>query len=370
MAFTSVECISCAASRFPARRAQSQNAQQRKSSPDDQSQDDANARESKQRVAPGERGESQTQAQIPPADQFDVDGFATLGHVVTIVSVFPTGETLPSARGNVILNVSAPTSRTASAALLLAGLCLAQQGPLRFEIASVKPSAEGCPPSCGLIRSTVGSAGYHAEGATLRSLMTVAYGVTDRQISGSPRWMETDRFDIEAKAARPQTVDELHAMLAHLLEDRFHLQVRRETRQESVWNLAVAEGGPRMPLHDPNDKDYPPMAVQWLPDQDGSVCASVGSPNESMEYFALSLSRNMNATVIDRTGLPGRYDVKLRYAPDGSHPRRADGTPLPFSSDCADIFAAIPRQLGLKLATAKGPVEYLVVEHVEPLTQN
>ena len=242
--------------------------------------------------------------------------------------------------------------------------------PLTFEVASVRVTKAGCPPACGLIRSTVGSGGYHADGATLRSLMTVAYSVTDRQISGGPRWMETERFDIEAKADRPRTIDELHTMLAHLLEDRFHLEVRRERRQESVWSLIVAQGGSKMPVHDPNDKDYPPMAMQWLSDNDGSVCASVQGPNETMEYLAFSLSRSMNTTVIDQTGLPARYDVNLRYMPDGVHPRHADGSPVPFSPDCSDVFAALPRQLGLKLVAAKGPVEYLVVDHVEQLTEN
>jgi uncharacterized protein (TIGR03435 family) len=182
--------------------------------------------------------------------------------------------------------------------------------------------------------------------------------------------MEKERFDIEAKADRTRTIDELHTMLAHLLEERFQLQVRRETRQESVWNLTIAEGGSKMPPHDPNDKSYPPIILGWLSDHDGSVCASARGPNETMEYFALSLSRNMKTTVIDQTALHGRYDVNLRYMPDGAHPIHADGTAVPFSSDCTDIFAALPRQLGLKLVAGKGPVEYLVVEHVELPAEN
>jgi uncharacterized protein (TIGR03435 family) len=69
--------------------------------------------------------------------------------------------------------------------------------------------------------------------------------------------MTTERFNVEAKAARPHTVDDLHTMLAHLLEERFHLKVRHEMRQESVWNLVVANGGSKMPVYDPADKDYP-----------------------------------------------------------------------------------------------------------------
>jgi uncharacterized protein (TIGR03435 family) len=241
--------------------------------------------------------------------------------------------------------------------------------PLTFEVASVKPSV-GCPPACGLIRSTVGSQGYHVEGAFLKVIMTVAYSVTDRQISGGPSWITTERFDIEAKSARPRTVDELHIMLAHLLEERFDLEVRHETRQESGWNLVVASGGSKMPVHNPEDKDYPPMGPQFVADKDGAVCATLQGRNQTMKYLAFVLSRSMDRGVIDETGLPARYDVNLRYMPDGVHPRRPDGAEVPFSSDCSDIFSALPKQLGLKLEAAKIPVEFLVVEHVQKPTEN
>jgi uncharacterized protein (TIGR03435 family) len=77
-----------------------------------------------------------------------------------------------------------------------------------------------------------------------RLIMTVAYQVTDRQISRGPSWIDSDRFNITAKAAHPRTSDELHTMLAHLLQERFRLKVRRETRQEPVWNLAVDNDTP------------------------------------------------------------------------------------------------------------------------------
>ena len=241
--------------------------------------------------------------------------------------------------------------------------------PLVFEVASVKPTTASCPPACGLIRSTVGSQGYHIEGAFLRSIMTIAYSVTDRQISGGPAWTATERFDIEAKGARPRTVDELHIMLAHLLEGRFSLKVRHEMRQEPVWNLVLA-GASKMPVHDPEDKDYPPMGPQYMGEKDGTVCAHLDGNNETMKYLAFILSRNMDRFVIDQTGLPARYDVHLRYMPDGVQPRRPDGAPVPFSADCADLFTALPRQLGLKLEAAKGPVEFLAIEHVEKPTEN
>jgi len=247
----------------------------------------------------------------------------------------------------------------------------AEKDPLTFEVASVKPSAAACPPACGLIRPTVGSQGYHAEGATLRSLMTVAYSVTDRQISGGPTWIDTDRFDIEAKAARPRNTDDLHAMLQHLLEERFNLKLRHEMREESALALVVAKAGAKMPVHDPDDEDYAPMGIQPVRGTDGGVCfATIPGRNVTMKYFAFMLSRIMDRNVVDNTGLPARYDVNLQFVPDGVHPNGPDGQPLPISSDCSDVFYALPKQLGLQLETAKAPVEYLVVEHVEKPAAN
>jgi uncharacterized protein (TIGR03435 family) len=200
--------------------------------------------------------------------------------------------------------------------------------------------------------------------------MTVAYTVTDRQISGGPSWMSTDRFDIEAKAERPRTSDELHVMLQHLLEERFNLKLRRETRAQPVWALAVAKGGSKMPVHDPEDKDHPPMGLQMIRGSDGSMCPGLRGQNATMNYFAFTLSRSMDRSVIDKTGLPGRYDVNLQFMPDGLQLKGPDGGGPAIGPDCSDIFTALPKQLGLKLESAKGPVEFLVAEHAEKPGEN
>lgn len=244
-----------------------------------------------------------------------------------------------------------------------------KKDPLIFEVASVKPST-GCPPKCGLVRPTVGNQGYHAEGATLRSLMTIAYSVTDRQISGGPSWINTERFDIDAKAAHPQSIEELHTMLQHLLEERFNLKPRHEVRQESVWDLAVAKGGSKMPVHDPEDKDYPPIGVQMAKGSDGGVCPTLAGHNVTMNYFAFFLSRTLDRAVIDKTGMPARYDVSLQFMPDAARFGGPDGGGPTISPDCTDVFSAVQRQLGLRLESSKGPVDYLVVERAEKPTEN
>jgi len=233
----------------------------------------------------------------------------------------------------------------------------------------VKPSA-GCPPACGLIRQMPGGLTYHGEGVPLRVAMTVAYTVTDRQISGGPSWMSTDRFDIEAKAARPRTSDELHVMLQHLLEERFHLKLRRETREESVWALVIDKAGSKMPVHDPEDLDHPPMGLQAVRGRDGSVCGGLTGHNVTMEYLAFTLSRSTDRAVIDRTGLPARYDVNLQFLPDAAKSASPDGGGPAINPDCSDLASALPKQLGLRLESAKGPVEFLVVERAEKLTGN
>jgi uncharacterized protein (TIGR03435 family) len=245
----------------------------------------------------------------------------------------------------------------------------AEPDPLTFEVASVKLSA-GCAPECTLIRATMGNQGYHAVDAPLRLLMTVAYSITDRQITGGPAWMNGDRFDIEAKAERPHTIDKLHVMLQHLIEERFHLQVRHETREEAAWALVVAKGGPKMAAHDPADKDYPPTGLRPVPGSDGALCFEMPARNITMTYFAFMLSRSMGRSVVDRTGLPARYDFTLQFAPDGVHLASPNGGVAAISPDCSDAFAALPKQLGLKLEATKAPVEYLVVEHAEKPTEN
>jgi uncharacterized protein (TIGR03435 family) len=268
-------------------------------------------------------------------------------------------------------------------ALSAVGLCAAitlgvpaqsqteEKDALTFEVASVKPSA-GSPPACGLIRQMPGGLRYHGEGVPLRVAMTVAYTVTDRQISGGPSWINTDRFDIEAKAPRPSTSDELHVMLQHLLEERFHLKLRREKRDEAVWALVLDKSGSRMPVHDPADLDHPPMGMQAVRGSDGSFCGGLAGHNVTMEYFAFTLSRWTDRAVIDRTGLPARYDVNLQFLPDAAKTAAPEGggENRAISPDCAVLPAALPKQLGLRLESAKGPVQFLVVEHAEKPTGN
>jgi uncharacterized protein (TIGR03435 family) len=231
--------------------------------------------------------------------------------------------------------------------------------PLFFEVASLKPAAPG--QQGGIIRPMRGNQSYVANNMPLRALIRIAYGVSDRQLSGGPDWVNTTLFDMDGKAEKPATIDELHLMLRSLLEERFDLKVHREAKEQSVFALVVDKGGPKMTVHQPVEPDYPPIS--------GGGLGPRTARNAVMSYFAFYLSQVLDKWVIDRTGLTDRYDFTIQWVPE--RPPRPPGAteeaPLP---EGPTIFAALKEQLGLRLDAARGPVEYLVIDSIHPLKEN
>jgi uncharacterized protein (TIGR03435 family) len=235
-----------------------------------------------------------------------------------------------------------------------------------FDVASIKPASPGG--RGGIIRQPPGAESYEVVGAPLDLIMTVAYSVTSRQISGGPGWVSTDRWNIEAKAERSGTSDELHDALARILEDRFKLRVRRETRELPCYILTVDKNGSKMPVHDSADLIHDPFGGGRGP---GGIPA-FSAKNATISYFAFFLSRILDLNVIDHTNLPEHYDVNFHFVPDrlaisANVPPGAEPPPPP---DGPDIFNALREQLGLHLEKGRGPVEFLVIEHVEKPSEN
>jgi len=243
-------------------------------------------------------------------------------------------------------------------------LCFAaafgQPAPV-FEVVSIKPSAPGG--RGGIIRPMPGNQTYMANNMPLQAMMTVAYSVSNRQISGGPDWVATEPFDMTAKADRRCATEELHVLLQKLLEERFQLKLRHEQREMPVWDLVVDKGGSKMPQHDPNDIDRGPMTA-------GPNRRGLSGKNLPMNYFALVLSRLLDRNVVDKTGLPGYWDVTIDFVRDP-----LPGAPLvngepPPAGDGPSIFTALREQLGLRLVSSRGPVDYLVIESVERPSAN
>ena len=184
-----------------------------------------------------------------------------------------------------------------------------------------------------------------------------AYGVKRYQLSGGPAWLHADLFDIEAKAEGDPSRDQMMDMLQTLLADRFQLKVHRETREDNVYALVVAKGGPKLT---PSTADKFRIALHRNTpvDQEGVDYTIAGQKATAGQIAERLGDMLLGRPVLDRTGIKGEFDFKVRYATDDN----PDTGP--------SIFAAVQEQLGLKLEAAKGPIEILVIDQAEKPSGN
>jgi uncharacterized protein (TIGR03435 family) len=224
---------------------------------------------------------------------------------------------------------------------LLSLLAYAQQPPrLEFEVASLKLLPKTTTPQyfsmadAGDYRVT-----YH--NATLRLLVSLAYSVGDSRIIGLPDWDPNERYDVTANLPPNATKKQAPEMLQRLLEERLKLAVHREQREEKVYELVQGSHGAKLTRSEPGVTG-PNYILQ------GRMEAAA----MPMGLFAEFLTSRMAAPVIDKTGVEGTFKIQLKWGADAN-------------SDLPDLEGAVSQQLGLKLRSAKGPVEYLVITHVE-----
>jgi uncharacterized protein (TIGR03435 family) len=251
--------------------------------------------------------------------------------------------------------------------LITAGPVLAQTAATgrQFEVASIKPNNSGSRRSncCG------GPGRFVGQNVTLGMLINVAYGAQDFQVSGGPGWINSERWDVEAKAEDRASADEMGPMLQRLLENRFKLSVRRETREFPVYVLTVAKSASKLKPSKciATDADTRPRG----PDACGfSVMDNnmMRATQIDMARFISMLTPWVRRTIVDRIGFTATFDVDLKWNPNEGVAGNAAG-PTPPDLD-PSIFTALEEQLGLKLESAKGPVEVLVIDRVERPAEN
>jgi uncharacterized protein (TIGR03435 family) len=237
---------------------------------------------------------------------------------------------------------------------------------LQFEVASFKPS-DGQQPGGG-IRPAPGGQRYQARNCPIKLMIQVAYRVKREQVVGGPDWLDTDRYDMEAKADKPSSADELHVMLMNLLVDRLQLKFHREKQDMKMYALTVDKGGSKVTPHEAANAGEP-----WI-DQtvDRVTKVKMKATSVTMDYFAFRLSLFMDLPVVDLTNLRGDYDFNLDYTrdlppglPEGA---RLNGEEIDTSGPT--VFAAVKQQLGLELKQQKGPVEVIVIDHAEKPAAN
>lgn len=219
--------------------------------------------------------------------------------------------------------------------------------------------------------------GIRITNVPLAMVVRVGLNLEDDRIFGVPAWAKTTRFDIEAKVApedvpklKDMKMDERRGMLVTLLVDRFMMKYHSETREMPVYNLVVAKSGVKMAASKPNS------------DEKGSFRMMIGSGHfesqgTGMDLLVRSLSQALGRTVVDKTGLIGKFDYKLDWTPDNAAPvmtksaRPDEGSGAEIGETSGpSLFTATQEQLGLKLEAAKGPVEVVVVDQLEQPTAN
>ena len=215
---------------------------------------------------------------------------------------------------------------------------------------------------------------------------------TDAMLAHLPKWVATDNFEINAKAEGNPTKDQMRLMVQSLLADRFKLIVHFETQTVPVLALVLGKpgrigpklrahsDGPACDVHTPasapgnpanGDDVFPPVCDAFMLVSAGNHEMRLGSRNTTMKLIAASLPSlgRLGRPVVDQTGLSGRFDFTLQWAPE------PEGATQPAAGNPSDAQAttfleALQEQLGMKLKSTKAPIDVLVIDHVERPSEN
>jgi uncharacterized protein (TIGR03435 family) len=267
----------------------------------------------------------------------------------------------------------------ACAALALPSPAQAPAASPTYDVVSIKPNKSGS----GMMRVSIANDGYSGTNVSLKMLIQYAWKLqTQDQIAGISGWADSAGFDINAKMD-PDAVAELkklssddasaerRVMMQRMLEERFHLKVHHEMREMQTYNLVVVKAGSKLKEADPND-----TYANGFKGPDGIAHAGMMMMRDgeftgqgiTLGAFVSNLSNQLHRTVTDKTGLTGKYDIVLHYQTDFTRSDSADaGAP---AETAPSLMTALEEQLGLKLESVKGPVDTILVDHVEQPTEN
>jgi uncharacterized protein (TIGR03435 family) len=218
--------------------------------------------------------------------------------------------------------------------------------PQSFEVISIRPVPED---SMGGISEPMGSE-FRAHAMSLSVLVQMAFGINPNQMA-VPEWAQSTKFDIAAKTPEgvSLTYEQMKPLLQNLLKDRFQMTWHHETRAVQGYDLVVAKGGLKLTPAKPEASKG-----------GGGTPTSITLPNTTLRGLTGMLTARLKRPVADKTGATGDYEIRLRFAPDGD----AEST-LP------SIFTVLQEELGLRLESAKVPVEMVVIDHLEKVpTEN
>jgi bla regulator protein blaR1 len=235
-----------------------------------------------------------------------------------------------------------------------------------FAIASVKPNSDG---DYRVYVSAPPGGRFSANGITLRLLMRYGYDIQDFQIAGGPRWIGSDRWNIEAKAegvSGALSGEREMQIIRTLLADRFQLRVHSEKNKPvPAYALVIGKYGPK--LTENSGEPGPDVRL---------TRGHLDFKKVHLAALAAQLTRQLGRQVLDRTSLPGEYDFTLDWTPAPGEFGALPGQPGPPETDAGaeksgpSIFTALQEQLGLRLLATKAPLDVLLIDHVEKPNAN
>jgi uncharacterized protein (TIGR03435 family) len=233
-----------------------------------------------------------------------------------------------------------------------------------FEVATIKPATPDRPGKGFMVRGRQ----FSTVNTTLSDMITFAYGIHAKQITGGPGWVETEKYDV---AAQPNGEGQPNAqqwkgMFQKLLADRFTLTFHRDKKELAVYAITVGKNGPKLTKSEGNPSGLPGLFFRGL----GVLPAT----NATMADFAgVMQGAVLDRPVVDQTGLTGRWDFTLTWTPDEfQFAGMGAKVPPPANNAAAppDLFTAMQEQLGLKLESTKAPAEVFVIDRATKPTDN
>jgi uncharacterized protein (TIGR03435 family) len=235
-----------------------------------------------------------------------------------------------------------------------------------FDVATIKPNNSGASSIQGL---TMNGRNFATRNASLADLIGFAYEVQAKQIVSGPDWLDKDRYDIAAipdQEGAPN-VQQLRVMMQKLLASRFNLKFHHDQRDLSAYVLTVGKNGQKLT---PTQLKGSLPGMGMRPGPTGLTL--VGANARLADFTGFLQMLVLDRPVVDRTGIPGRFDYNVTFTPDDSefngHPPKLPQTET--SDSAPNLFAAIQEQLGLKLDAQKTSVDVIAIDHVEKPSAN
>ncbi len=283
------------------------------------------------------------------------------------------------------------------------GQILHATGPLpSFEVATVKPSnGDNAAPSVSTATES------RTMNVTARNLIEQAYGIPwtsgrNERVVGGPSWIDNNRYDVDArideslvasfeKLSREERKEQMSLMMQSLLADRFKLKVHVQLAELPIYELMFAKGGPKLTvtkdLPTTTGEDQPPakvgfpmraedvrMGILVLYRGQAAEMTAKGATLDELVHWLAGYSEIGGRPVVNRTGLPGPYDFTLRWIRErliAQGPQDEQLRSVPSNvPEAPGLFTALQEQLGLRLMSTKGPVEVLVIDHIDLPSQN